>query len=100
MPDVFHFAGLADKPLLIEDAFDPSIAHLDSALVPRRHAGREVDPAGAGAHAQPLHRADLWRLGATRCAWELGEPELNAVDELMREIAAGVLRAAPQRAEP
>ncbi|MGO4413809.1 HD-like signal output (HDOD) domain, no enzymatic activity [Cupriavidus sp. OV038] len=100
VPDVFHFAGLADKPLLIEDAFDPSIAH----RIPRWY--RDAMPDAKSILLAPVRMRNRcialiygdW--GATRCAWELGEPELNAVDELMREIAAGVLRAAPQRAEP
>ncbi|WP_454767007.1 HDOD domain-containing protein [Cupriavidus campinensis] len=97
VPDVFHFAGLADKPLLIEDAFDASIAH----RMPRWY--RDAMPDARSILLAPVRMRNRcialiygdW--GAARCAEGLGDAELDAVDALTSEIAAGVLRAAPQR---
>lgn len=99
VPDVFHFAGLADKPLLIEDASDPGLSH----RIPRWY--RDAMPDARSFLLAPVRMRNRcialiygdW--GTTRVSAGLGEAELDAVDELMREIAAGVLRSAPQRPE-
>lgn len=97
VPDVFHFAGLSARPLLIEDTFDPEVAH----RMPRWY--RDAMPDTRSVLLAPVKiRSRCIALicgdwGASRVPAGIGEAELEAVDELMREIAAGVLRATPER---
>ncbi|WP_019450277.1 HDOD domain-containing protein [Cupriavidus sp. BIS7] len=95
VPDIFHFAGLSDRPLLIEDTTDAEMAR----RLPRWY--REALPDARSILLAPVKIRNRciamiygdW--GTARAPAGLGETEIGAVDELMREIAAGVLRAAP-----
>ncbi|HBO79749.1 MAG TPA: histidine kinase, partial [Cupriavidus sp.] len=93
--DVFHFAALASKPLLVEDTTDAEVAR----RLPRWY--RDAIPDARSILLAPVRIRNRciamvygdW--GTARAPAGLGEAELETVDELMREIAAGVLRAAP-----
>ena len=95
VPDVFHFAALASKPLLVEDTTDAEVAR----RLPRWY--RDAIPDARSILLAPVRIRNRciamvygdW--GTARAPAGLGEAELETVDELMREIAAGVLRAAP-----
>ncbi|MGO4307171.1 HDOD domain-containing protein [Cupriavidus sp. RAF12] len=97
VPDIFHFAGLSARPMLVEDSTDPEIAP----RIPRWY--RDAIPDARSILLAPVKMRNRcialiygdW--GATRLNGGLGDPELDMVDQLMQEIAAGVLRAAPQR---
>jgi len=98
VPDIFHFAGLSAKPLLIEDTTDAEMAR----RLPRWY--REAIPDARSILLAPVKIRNRciamiygdW--GTARAPASLGETEIEAVDELMREISAGVLRAAPASA--
>ncbi|MEN7531600.1 HDOD domain-containing protein [Cupriavidus sp. DL-D2] len=100
VPDVFHFAGLSSRPLLIEDTFEPEVAH----RMPRWY--RDALPDARSVVLAPVKMRNRcialiygdW--GATRMPAALGEAEIDAIDALMQEIAAGVMRAAPDRSVP
>lgn len=97
VPDVFHFAGLSAKPLLIEDTFEPEVAR----RMPRWY--RDAIPDARSVVLAPVKIRNRcialiygdW--GNTRLPAAIGEAELEAIDALMQEIAAGVMRAAPDR---
>jgi len=100
VPDVFHFAGLSGRPLLIEDTFDPEVAH----RMPRWY--RDAIPNARSVVLAPVKMRNRcialiygdW--GAVRMPAVIGEEELEAIDALAREIAASVMRAAPERPAP
>lgn len=100
VPDVFHFAGLSARPLLIEDTFDAEMAR----RMPRWY--RDALPDARTVLLAPVKIRNRciamiygdW--GSTRMPVVIGEAELEAIDALTGEIAAGVLRAAPDRTPP
>ncbi|QYY33266.1 HDOD domain-containing protein [Cupriavidus pinatubonensis] len=97
VPDVFHFAMIAPKPLLIEDLRDKAVSH----RVPRWY--RDAMPDTRSVLLIPVKVRNRcvamicgdW--GATRIAGGLTDGELIAAGDLAGEIATAVLRSAPQR---
>ncbi|WP_317921369.1 MULTISPECIES: HDOD domain-containing protein [unclassified Cupriavidus] len=97
VPDVFHFATLADRPLLIEDTFDNEAAH----RVPRWY--REAMPDARALLLIPVRVRNRcvalicgdW--GNARFTGALSGEEADAIAQLAGEIAAGFLRSAPAR---
>lgn len=95
VPDVFHFAGLSARPLLVEDTFDAEVAH----RMPRWY--RDAMPDARTVLLAPVKIRNRciamiygdW--GSARMPVVIGEAELEAIDALTSEIAAGVMRAAP-----
>lgn len=95
VPDVFHFAGLSARPLLVEDTFDAEVAH----RMPRWY--RDAMPDARTVLLAPVKIRNRciamiygdW--GNARMPVVIGEAELEAIDALTSEIAAGVMRAAP-----
>jgi hypothetical protein len=95
VPDVFHFAGLSARPLLIEDTFDAEMAQ----RMPRWY--RDALPDARTVLLAPVKIRNRciamiygdW--GTARTPVVIGEAELEAIDALTSEIAAGVMRAAP-----
>jgi len=100
VPDIFHFAGLSARPLLIQDTTDAEMAR----RLPRWY--REAIPDARSILLAPVKIRNRciamiygdW--GTARAPASLGETEIEAVDELMREISAGVLRAALAQPQP
>jgi len=100
VPDVFHFAGLAARPLLIEDTFDAEVSH----RMPRWY--RDAIPDARSMVLAPVKIRNRciamiygdW--GAARMPVMIGDAELEAIGALTDEIAAGVMRAAPERTPP
>ena len=97
VPDVFHFATLADRPLLIEDTFDREAAH----RVPRWY--REAMPDARALLLIPVRVRNRcvalicgdW--GDARFTGALSAEEADAIVQLAAEISAGFLRSAPAR---
>lgn len=97
VPDIFHFAAIADKPLLVEDTFDTEVAH----RVPRWY--RDAMPDARSVLLAPVKVRNRpvaivcgdW--GTTRCTGGLSEAEIAAIGELTLEIASGFLRSAERR---
>ncbi|MBP0620698.1 HDOD domain-containing protein [Cupriavidus consociatus] len=97
VPDVFHFATLADRPLLIEDSFDKEAAH----RVPRWY--RQAMPDARALLLIPVRVRNRcvalicgdW--GEARFTGALTGEELEAIAQLAGEISAGFLRSAPAR---
>ncbi|MGO4327658.1 HDOD domain-containing protein [Cupriavidus sp. 2TAF22] len=94
VPDIFHFAATARKPLVIEDSFDKEIAH----RVPRWY--REQLPDATSILLAPVTIRNRcvaliygdW--GTTACVGGLSEEELEAMELLTREISSSFLRSA------
>ena len=97
VPDMFHFAMIAPKPLLIEDLRDKAVSH----RVPRWY--RDAMPDTRSVLLVPVKVRNRcvamicgdW--GTTRIVGGLTDAELAAVGQLTGEIATAVLRSAPQR---
>ncbi|MCY1209627.1 HDOD domain protein [compost metagenome] len=97
VPDVFHFATLADRPLLLEDTFDKEAAH----RVPRWY--REAVPDARALLLIPVRVRNRcvalicgdW--GEARFTGALSAEEADAIVQLAAEISAGFLRSAPAR---
>lgn len=97
VPDVFHFATLADRPLLIEDSFGKEAAH----RVPRWY--REAMPDARALLLIPVRVRNRcvalicgdW--GEARFSGALSAEEADAIVQLAAEISAGFLRSAPAR---
>lgn len=97
VPDIFHFAAIAHKPMLFEDSFDKEVAH----RVPRWY--REQMPDARSILVAPVMIKNRcvamicgdW--GSTVCAGGLSEREMEAFDLLTREIASSFLRSAEHR---
>ncbi len=97
VPDIFHFAAIAHKPLLFEDSFDKELAH----RVPRWY--REQMPDARSILVAPVMIKNRcvamicgdW--GTTVCAGGLSDDEMESFDLLTREISSSFLRSAEHR---
>ncbi|MDF3838572.1 HDOD domain-containing protein [Cupriavidus basilensis] len=97
VPDIFHFAAIAAKPLLFEDSFDKEVAH----RVPRWYREQMTDarsillaPVKMRNRCVAIICGD-W--GQTVCTDGLSESELEAVNLLAQEISLSFLRSAEHR---
>ncbi|CAG9166069.1 HDOD domain-containing protein [Cupriavidus respiraculi] len=97
VPDIFHFASIAQEPLYFADTFEPQVAQ----RVPRWY--RETLPDARSVLLVPVKVRNRcvalmcgdW--GPTPCAEELTEAEIEAVDRLAQEMSSGFMRSASQR---
>ena len=96
VPDIFHFASIAPRPLQFEDTLDAEVAH----RVPRWYRDAMPDTRTILLAPVKLRNRCVALLcgdwGGTCLPEGLTEAELGAVDDLTREIAASFLRSAPQ----
>ncbi|WP_458762756.1 HDOD domain-containing protein [Cupriavidus basilensis] len=94
VPDIFHFAAIGNKPLLLEDSFDKEVAH----RVPRWY--REQMPDARSILLAPVMIKNRcvamicgdW--GSAACTGGLSDGEMEAISLLTREISASFLRSA------
>jgi HD-like signal output (HDOD) protein len=97
VPDIFHFAAIAKKPLLIEDSFDDDIAH----RIPRWYRDAMPDAKSVLLSSVKVRGRCVaivcgdW--GATPCTGGLTTEELEAVDLMTAEIGSAFLRMAEGR---
>jgi HD-like signal output (HDOD) protein len=97
VPDIFHFASIAQEPLFFADTFEPQVAQ----RVPRWY--RETLPDARSVLLAPVKVRNRcvalicgdW--GPTPCAEDLTVAELEAVDRLAQEMSTGFLRYAGPR---
>lgn len=97
VPDIFHFAAIAHKPLLFADTFDKEVAH----RVPRWYREQLPDAKSILLAPVDVHNRCVaiicgdW--GSTTCAGGMSESELEALDLLAREISSAFLRSSERR---